>query len=82
MREYEPSKDLPVNILKMQNQRLTVKNDHQTLTKPRNWSDKTTAPFSFYEVMNYPIPDKTSPFSRSQKNPTLESYLTIIRKWQ
>lgn len=66
----------------MQNQRLTVKNDHQTLTKPRNWSDKTTAPFSFYEVMNYPIPDKTSPFSRSQKNPTLESYLTIIRKWQ
>ena len=60
----------------------SVKSEIQNLNNSRNWSNKTTAPFSFYEAMNYPIPDSKSPFSRTQKNPHLESFLQIIRQRQ
>ena len=60
----------------------SVKSEVQNLNNSRNWSNKTTAPFSFYEAMNYPIPDSKSPFSRTQKNLHLESFLQIIRQRQ
>ena len=60
----------------------SVKSEPQNLNNSRNWSNKTTAPFSFYEAMNYPIPDSEIAFSRTQKNPHLESFLQIIRQRQ
>lgn len=59
-----------------------VKSEQQNLNNSRNWSNKTTAPFSFYEIMNYPIPDSNSSFSRSEESPHLKSFLQIIRQRQ
>ena len=59
-----------------------VKSEQQNLNNSRNWSNKTAAPFSFYEIMNYPIPDRKSPFSRSEENPHLEQFLQIIHQRQ
>ncbi len=81
MQEHDLSKDLFVKSIKPMIKK-SVKSEVQNLNNSRNWSNKTTAPFSFYEAMNYPIPDSETAFSRTQKNPHLESFLQIIRQRQ
>ena len=68
MQEHDLSKDLFVKSIKPMIKK-SVKSEVQNLNNSRNWSNKTTAPFSFYEAMNYPIPDSETAFSRTQKNP-------------
>lgn len=81
MQEPDLSKDLLVKNIKPMIKKY-VKSEQQNLNNSRNWSNKTAAPFSFYEIMNYPIPDRKSPFSRSEENPHLEQFLQIIHQRQ
>ena len=81
MQEPDLLKDLFVKSIKPMIKK-SVKSEVRNLNNSRNWSNKTTAPFSFYEAMNYPIPDNETAFSRTQKNPHLESFLQIIRQRQ
>ena len=81
MQEPDLSKDLLVKNIKPMIKKY-VKSEQQNLNNSRNWSNKTAAPFSLYKIMNYPIPDSKSPFSRSKENPHLEQFLQIIHQRQ